>query len=71
MIKQERVKYTLCISLYIIKRFRRRRQGRRCVKNRGGGGGGGGGGGVESELFELLEVPLRLDYSKSPKAGLF
>ena len=68
MIKQERVKYTLCISLYIIKRFRRRRQGRRCVKNRGGGGGRAGGG---SELFELLEVPLRLDYSKSPKAGLF
>ena len=47
------------ISLYIIKRFRRRR-----VKNREGGQGGGG---PEAGLFY---VPLRPDYSKSSQGRI-
>ena len=65
---------TIHISLYIIKRFRRR-CGR--VKNRGGGGGCGGGvqeaGGriiLRPPRAGLFQVPLRPDYSKSPQSRI-
>ena len=52
------------ISLYIIKRFRRRRvKNREGGGGRGGGGGGGGGGG--------RGVPQGLIILSPPKAGLF
>ena len=53
------------LSLYIIKRFRRRRR----VKNREGGEGRGGeGGGVEEGVEESPQVLIILS---PPKAGLF